>query len=147
MGTNMFTVFMLPLIQSSVGNRRRAAISSAVLLSAAVFTVGCQKVPLLAASGSTITITASQTALPVGGTTQLIAQVIEPSGTPPHSGTQITFTTTLGTIRPDQVETDSSGRAIALFLAGDSNGTATITAISGGASASGNSAVRISLGT
>jgi len=125
--------------------RRSAAI--ACVLAAAAVAPSCDKVPLLAPSGSTITLIASTNALPVGGTTQLIAQVIEPSGTPPHQGTQVTFTTTLGTIRPDQVETDSSGRAIALFLAGDSNGTATITAISGGASASGNSAVRISLGT
>lgn len=139
---------MLPLIPVSHAARLRAGLSLIVaLVTAAAFTVSCQKVPLLAPSGSTITLTASTNALPVGGTTQLVAQIIEPSGTPPHSGTQITFTTTLGTIQPDQVETDASGRAVATFNAGSANGTATITAISGGSSASGNNAIKISLGT
>src|SRR5690349_12225166 len=114
MDIKMFRFFMLPLIPVSHAARLRAGLSLIVaLVTAAAFTVSCQKVPLLAPSGSTITLTASTNALPVGGTTQLVAQIIEPSGTPPHSGTQITFTTTLGTIQPDQVETDASGRAVA----------------------------------
>ncbi len=92
--------------------------------------------PLLAPTGSTITLTSSATALPVNGTTQLIAQVIEASGTAPHSGTLVTFTTSLGAIQPSDAETDSAGRAIVTFQAGTSNGTATITAISGGAGGS-----------
>jgi len=139
---------MLPLFPVSHAARLRGGLSLVVaLVTAAAFTVSCQKVPLLAPSGSTITLTAATNALPVGGTTQLVAQIIEPSGTPPHAGTQITFTTTLGTIQPDQVETDASGRAVATFSAGGVNGTATITAISGGSSASGNSAIKIALGT
>jgi hypothetical protein len=77
----------------------------------------------------------------------LIAQVVEPSGNPPHSGTQVSFTTTLGSIEPAEATTDTSGRAVATFKAGTSNGTATITAISGGVSASGNNAVKIAIGT
>jgi hypothetical protein len=92
-------------------------------------------------------LTSSTNALPVGGTTQLIAQVIEPSGTPPHSGTQITFTTTIGSIEPAQAETDAGGRVVVTFKAGNENGTATITALSGGASASGNNAIKIAIGT
>ncbi|HZT75882.1 MAG TPA: Ig-like domain-containing protein [Vicinamibacterales bacterium] len=103
--------------------------------------------PLLAPSGSTITLTAPVNALPVNGTAQIVAQVIEPSGTPPHSGTQVTFTTTLGSIQPANVETDANGIATATFNAGGANGTATITAISGGTSASGNAAIKIAIGT
>jgi len=116
-------------------------------LLSAIATVACQKVPLLAPSGSTITLTSSATALPVNGSAQIIAQLIEPSGTPPHSGTRVSFTTTLGTLEPADVETDIGGRAITTFRSGTANGTATITAISGGVSASGNNALKIAIGT
>src|SRR5438067_379167 len=133
MDIKMFSVFMVSLIPALVPARLRPGISViSALAAAAALTVGCQKVPLLAPSGSTITLTSATTALPVNGTTQLIAQVIEPSGTPPHAGTQITFTTTLGTIEPAQAETDAGGRVVVTFNAGTTNGTATITAISGG---------------
>ena len=98
--------------------------------------VACSKVPLLAPTGSSITLTSLATALPVNGTDQLIAQVIEASGTPPHSGTEVTFTTSLGTVQPSTADTDDSGRVIVNFNAGTSNGTATITAISGAAAGS-----------
>jgi hypothetical protein len=45
---------------------------------------------------STITLTASATALPANGTTDIIAQVIEASGTPPHSGTHSSLRRTSG---------------------------------------------------
>lgn len=108
---------------------------------------GCEKVPLFAPAGSSITLTASATALPINGTTQVIAQVIENSGQAPHSGTHVQFLTTLGSFQPDVVETDSSGRAVTTFRAGAANGTATITASSGGVTASGTNAVKISVGT
>jgi hypothetical protein len=59
--------------------------------------------------------------------------VLEASGTPPHSGTNVTFTTSLGTVQPSEASTDTAGRAIVTFVAGTASGTATITAISGGA--------------
>jgi hypothetical protein len=84
--------------------------------------------------------------LAVNGSTTIGAQVIEASGTPPHSGTHVTFTTTLGTIQPSDGETDSAGQVTVKFLAGAQSGTATITAISGGASVSATGAVRILVG-
>src|SRR5438093_976215 len=106
---------------------------------AAVFgllTVSCEKVPLLAPSTSSITLTATATALPLNGTTDLIAQVLEQAGTPPHSGTHVIFTTTLGSVQPPEAETDLSGRVVVKFLAGTASGTATIVASSGGAGSS-----------
>lgn len=100
---------------------------------AGVLQTACESVPLLAPTGSTITLTSLATALPLNGSTQIIAQVIEASGTPPHSGTHVIFTTSLGTVVPSEAETDINGRAVVAFQAGNSNGTATITAISGGA--------------
>ena len=116
------------------------------LVAIALFASGCQKVPLLAPSGSTITLSSAATALPANGTTTIVAQVIEPSGTPPHAGTLVSFTTTLGTIQPSEVETDISGRATTTFNANGASGTATITAISGGVSAGTTGAVKIAVG-
>src|SRR2546423_1020536 len=88
----------------------------------------CEKVPLLAPAGSTITLTAASTAVGANGATQIIAQVIEPAGTPPHSGTQLIFTTTLGSVEPSETSTDVNGRATVTFRSGGASGTATITA-------------------
>ena len=135
------------VIAFMVSRLRRAVVLAGVVFASALLVAGCQRVPLLAPSGSTITLIASATALPVNGSTDLIAQVIEPSGTPPQSGTTVSFTTTLGSIQPSQAETDISGRAIVKFLAGTGSGTATITAISGGASVASASALKILVGT
>src|SRR6476620_887481 len=139
MGIKMFMVFMISRL-------RRASVLAAILAASTLLTVACERVPLLAPSGSTITLTALATALPSNGTTDIIAQVIEAGGTPPHSGTTVTFTTNLGTIQPSQAETDVTGRVTVKFVAGGGSGTATISAISGGVSASGTNAVRIAVG-
>ena len=59
-----------------------------VLASFAVSAVAlsCEKVPLLAPTGSSIVLTAGTTALAANGSIPIVAQVIESSGTPPHSG-------------------------------------------------------------
>jgi PKD repeat protein len=129
-----------------ISRLRRESVLVAALFGIALLTVACQKVPLLAPSGSTITLTALATALPANGSTDLIAQVIEAGGTPPHSGTFITFTTNLGTVQPSEAETDISGRVIVKYIAGSGSGIATITALSGGVSASGTNAIKIAVG-
>jgi hypothetical protein len=129
-----------------ISRLRRTLALAAALGGAALLTVACEKVPLLAPGGSTITLTAAATALPGNGTTDIIAQVIESGGTPPHSGTLVTFTTSYGTVQPSQAETDVSGRVKVKYVAGSGSGTATITAISGGVSASGTNAIKILVG-
>src|SRR4029450_1575741 len=127
----------------------RRKIARLVWFSAVVasLTVACESVPLLAPTGSTITLTTAITALPANGSTEIIAQVIEAAGTPPHSGTHITFLTTLGTVVPPEAETNETGRGMVRVLAGDANGTATITATSGGATTGTNGAIKIAVGT
>ena len=105
------------------------AVLAAVL---SVASVACDRVALLAPAGSTITLTPLASSLPLNGSTNIIAQVIEPAGTPPNRGTLVTFTTTLGTILPIEVETDAGGRVIVTFRAGTQSGTATIFAHLGG---------------
>jgi hypothetical protein len=119
-----------------------AALGLAVLIAGS-----CEKVPLLAPTGSTITLTAATNVLSVNGTTDIIAQVMEAAGTPPHSGTVVSFTTSLGSIEPADARTDVSGRVIVKFRAGVSNGVASIAATSGSATTGTNGVIRISIGT
>src|SRR5262245_24583405 len=138
MGTNMFSGLMV--------SRFRAPgflLGVLVILSAAV---GCEKVPLLAPSGSVISLTTATSTLGLNGTAQIVAQVIEPAGTPPHSGTHVTFLTSLGSMEPAEVQTDVNGRAITTFKAGTSSGVATITATSGGSSVAAASQLKIAVG-
>jgi hypothetical protein len=127
----------------------RSHVAGSVCLAAvlAAWTISCEKVPLLAPSGSSIQLISSTNVLPVNGNTQITAQVLEPAGTPPHSGTVVTFTTSLGTFQPGQASTDVTGRATVTFLAGTQSGTANITALSGGASVGANGAIKILVGS
>jgi hypothetical protein len=132
--------FMIPRVQRTVA-------SLALLVGLAIAASACQKVPLLAPSGSIITLQTTATALPVNGSTDIIAQLIEPAGTPPQRGTLVSFTTTLGSIEPAQAETDISGRVVVKFLAGGGSGTALISAISGGVAVVAANALKILVGT
>jgi len=124
---------------------RRTGLLATTLLTAGVLTAACDRVPLLAPSGSTITLTAAASTLPLNGTTELIAQVLEAGGTPPQDGTLVTFITTLGAVSPPEAETHG-GKVVVTFNAGNQNGTAVITASSGGAS-TGNAPVRVAIGS
>jgi hypothetical protein len=126
---------------------RRPSLFVAVTAAFAVLAASCEKVPLLAPSGSVITLVSPVTALPVNGSTDITAQLIEASGTPPQRGTTVSFTTTLGSIQPVDAETDLTGRVTVRFQAGTGSGTATITAISGGASVGSAGALKILIGT
>jgi len=139
MATKMFMVFM-------VARLRRAFSLFGLAVVCAIAAISCQRVPLLAPSGSTISLRSGVGVLPLNGTTELIAQVIEPSGTPPQQGTRVSFTTTLGTIQPADVETDISGQARATFFAGAASGMATVSAISGGVSAGDKGSIKIAVG-
>src|SRR5438874_3402452 len=139
MRIKMVTVLM-------VSRNYRASALALLLVWAAGLTIACQKVPLLAPTGSTITLVATANALPINGSTDIIAQVIRASGSPPHEGTHITFTTTLGTIQPSEIDTDINGRAVAKFIASGGSGTATITASSGGVAVAAANVVKIAVG-
>ncbi|MEX1129018.1 MAG: PKD domain-containing protein [Vicinamibacterales bacterium] len=114
----------------------------------------CDKVPLLAPSGSVITLFPAALSVPINGEIEIVATVIEqgvtatpPSGgtggttttnqagagTPVHNGTLVSFTTTLGRIEPSEARTHN-GQVRVKFIASGQSGLATITAFSGGAS-------------
>jgi adhesin/invasin len=114
----------------------------------------CDKVPLLAPTGSVITLIPQATTVPLNSQITIVATVIENgvaaggtgsgsgtsstsrsgNGTPVQNGTLVTFTTTLGRIEPAEARTHNGQVTVQLITEGAS-GTATITAYSGGASA------------
>jgi hypothetical protein len=94
--------------------------------------VGCDKVPLTAPTESTIELFANGSSVPLTGGVDLIAPVTEAPGTPVQNGTVVTFTTTLGRIEPPEART-TNGRVTVRLLGDGRSGTATVTALSGGA--------------
>src|SRR6185436_6177443 len=95
-------------------------------------TVACDKVPLTAPTGSTITISIDRSVLPLNGQATVAAIVTEAGGTPPHNGKMVTFSSTIGTVTPVEAQT-INGVATAIFQAGSVSGKGTIKAFSGGA--------------
>jgi hypothetical protein len=128
--------------------RRPSHAALGVLLAGSVAAGSCDKAPFTAPSGSAITLVASPGAIPSNGAADITAFVIEGaqgvpsdeapgevvpgSGTPVHNGTEVVFTTTLGTIEPAETKT-TGGRATARLIGGSASGTAVVRATSGGA--------------
>ena len=110
------------------GLNRRRVCATGIGLFAALVAESCDNLPLFAPTESTITLRASR--LGGSGDAELIATVIEQSGTPVQNGTTVTFTTTLGTIEPREALTNG-GTATAILRAGAQSGTATVSAFSG----------------
>lgn len=107
--------------------------------------------PLLAPTGTVITLFPSATNVALHGEIEIIATLIEQgttqtpgtgsgttttstpgAGTPVHNGTLVTFTTTIGDITPREARTHN-GQVTVRYRAGGQSGTARITAYSGGA--------------
>ncbi len=109
-----------------------AAAGVAVCLAAAAAT-SCDKMPLAAPTDSTITLFANSTTVGLNGSIEITATVIESAGTPVQNGTVVTFTTTLGTIDPNEARTNN-GKVTVKLLAGTRSGTAEVRAFSGGTS-------------
>lgn len=104
-----------------------------------VLVIACDRVPLTSPTGSTISLTADRTILPLNGQTTVRAVVTESSGTPVHNGTMVTFNPSIGRTEPVDAPT-VNGIATVTFLAGSVSGTGFIHAFSGGArTGSGNS--------
>lgn len=99
-----------------------------MLLAAAA---GCDKVPLTAPTDSTLTLFANTTVVPVNGSAEITATLVEPGGTLVHNGTVVTFTTTVGTLDPVEARTNA-GKATVRLHAGSRSGRALVRAFSGG---------------
>ena len=73
--------------------------------------------------------------MPLNGSIDVVATVIEGSGTPVQNGTLVTFTATLGHVDPPEARTEN-GKVTVKFVAGNQSGMATVTALSGAATGS-----------
>src|SRR5918996_398510 len=80
----------------------RAAVLAVVVLS-------------LAATNSSITLIAGSRILPNGGSTELVATVLENSGQPVPNGTTVRFLASLGRVEPVEARTQN-GVATATFI-------------------------------
>ena len=100
-------------------------------LLAALIAAGCDKVPLLAPTNTTIRLTSRLGVLPIAGSTEITAIVIESAGTPVQNGTVVTFTSSLGTVEPREART-TNGQVMVRYIAGTQSGPAKIGAFSGG---------------
>ena len=95
-------------------------------------TQGCESLPLLAPTDTTIVVVARDPVIALDGESVITAVVTESVGTPVQNGTQVTFSTTLGTVDPQESRTQD-GRATTRLLAGKTTGTAIVSAFSGAA--------------
>src|SRR5229473_2136998 len=75
------------------------------VLAAGSLVAGCNKVPLLAPSLSTISLSSTSTIVQSNSTAQVSATVLKQPGTIVQDGTTVTFTTTLGTLSPTVART------------------------------------------
>ncbi len=129
-------------------------LAAAVLLAIAIplGVVSCDKVPLLAPTGTVINLFATSDAAQLNSSMDIVATAIENgqassgtgtgaatttttagAGTPVQNGTVITFTTTIGRIEPQEARTHN-GQVTVKLITASTSGTATVTAFSGGAS-------------
>jgi PKD repeat protein/plastocyanin len=119
----------------SVITGRSAFTSAGVCAAVAALALGafaCDKVPLLAPSASTITLSSNITTVQANGVAEIRAMVLESSGTPVQNGTTVTFTTTLGAVAPVDART-VNGVATTQFIGNGQSGEAIIRATSGAA--------------
>jgi len=142
-------------------NRLGRGVAALAALAILSFAFACDKVPLLAPTGSVISLFAAASTVPLNSEIEIVANVIEngvtsaPStgtggttgtpaatptststagaGTPVQNGTLVSFTTTLGRIEPSEARTNN-GQVRVKLITSNQSGTATVTAFSGGAS-------------
>lgn len=104
--------------------------AAGLILFSVCVTQGCDSLPLLAPTDTTIVVVASDPVIALDGESVITALVTESAGTPVQNGTLVTFSTTLGTVDPQESRT-LDGRATTRLRAGKTAGTATVSAFSG----------------
>jgi hypothetical protein len=122
---------MIAPFDNPVRNRFTSVLWAIACVMVALGAAACDKIALTAPSNSSITLFSNLTTVNLGGSAQITATVIEGGGTPVHDGTEVTFTTTIGSVDPVTVQTDD-GKATVTLRPGNQSGTAVVRAFSGG---------------
>ena len=123
------------MLSAMIARWLRAPVARGLLVAAAVAagaSTACDKVPLTAPTQSFIQLFATGSAVPPGGSLEIVATVTEAAGTPVQNGTVVSFITSLGRMDPAEARTHN-GKASARLIADGRSGVATITAFSGAA--------------
>jgi hypothetical protein len=79
----------------------RGSAAELILLSLCV-TQGCESLPFLAPTGTTIVVVASDPVIALDGESLITAVVTESAGTGVQNGTLVTFSATLSTLDPQE---------------------------------------------
>jgi hypothetical protein len=112
------------------------------LLAASVSLLACSEGTPVAPTGTVLTITASPSNIPLNGASEITVVGRRPDGNPLFEGTEIRFSTSLGSI-VGIVETDNAGVARALLTADNRTGVATVTATTGSGDTSAETTVQV----
>lgn len=99
-----------------------------------LFLLGCDEGTPVAPSGAILTVSANPESIALFGESVITLTAQRSNGQPVNPGTEIFLTTDLGSI-PAAVETDERGIARAVLEGRGTGGTATVQAVSGGATA------------
>src|SRR5450759_3173444 len=107
------------IVSGPTRSARRRRVVPVMVLAAVALLVACDKVPLFAPTGTTIRLYTNTQVLPINGTAEITASVLESGGNPVQNGTMVNFTTSHGTVTPTHVT----------VTAGTKTGTAKVTAV------------------
>ncbi len=108
------------------------ALAALAVLPLIVMSHGCDKVPLFAPSSSTITLAAGTQNMATNTVTDIRAFVVETGGSPVQNDTVVYFSSSLGSLVPNQAGT-KDGVATVQFQSGSTTGQAQVSALSGAA--------------
>lgn len=108
-----------------------AAATVSIVAALLILAPACDKATPVAPADGTITISVNPTRIEIDGVATVTALATKMDGTPVNEGTEIFFSTTLGTI-DEMVPTDDRGRAVATLRGDGRVGDAEVTATSGG---------------
>jgi len=99
--------------------------------------LGCDKATPVAPAGVVLTISASPSQVALNGTSTITVIGRKPDGQPLNPGTEVRFSTNIGSVNPLIANVGSGGIATTIFSGDGRSGTATITASTGSASGGG----------
>ncbi len=114
---------------------RYLATACVILLLIAVVP-GCDKASPVAPAGTTISLSINPSRIDITGQASITAIVRRDNGTAVNPGTEVNFSTTLGSLDPDLAKTDDAGVARTTLKGTGQVGTATIEASTGAATPS-----------
>jgi hypothetical protein len=114
----------------------RYLVTACVILVLVAVVPGCDKASPVAPAGTTISLSVNPSRIDISGTASITAIVRRDNGTAVNPGTEVNFSTSLGSLNPEVGKTDDSGVARTTLKGAGQVGVATIEASTGAATPS-----------